>query len=930
MNFSHFSRLLTRAAQQQFCKVFLVLLLVMPLSAGALGRYALVLEDPPAAAARSVVRIGVGPEVTAARGVLREKQLALRAELLRRHIRVTGTSQLLLNAVYVVADPSRKAELARLPGVRRVAFLPPLKPALDKAELLVNTSAGWNLVGGLSNAGLGVKIAVIDSGIDQTHPAFQDTLLTPPAGFPVCQPADCAFTNNKVIVARSYIQQEAAGSPPDPAVDSRPDDYSPRDHQGHGTAVAMVIAGETNTGPGDTITGLAPKAFLGNYKIFGSPGVNDSASGDAVIQALEDAVSDGMDIANLSLGGPALTGALDSGAACGNDPGMPCDTLSQAVENATSMGMLVVVAAGNDGGSGIRYPALATVETPAIAPSAIAVSASTNSHSWIPSLFGFTPVDLASYNMVASFTSRGPAIGTAGIKPEMAAVGTNLFLATQNYDPGGDLYNALRYTIGSGTSFSSPMVAGAAALIKQFNPTWQPWQIKSALVNTVTQDVTDNGQTASVTAAGAGKLDVGSALATNLLVNPATVSFGAIQDQLVQIQNSGPSSVNLQLTTSGAPIGIDPSSLAIAPGESATLHVSLAGMTPSPGFYEGSIVLAGGALPLHIPYLYLVSDGVPQNLIHLLGDGDFGVAGAPIPDGVLAFEAIDQYGLPVPNLPVSFGVTQGGGQIIDPDAATNPYGIATAQAITGTSQEVNVFTGIAGGLSIQFSDSGVPQPTIAPGGVVNAASYQTGPGIAPGSYIAIFGSNLSTTPKAGQSTSNLPVSLGGTSVSFDVPEANLSVPGHLIYVTPGQVNLQVPWELQGQKSVEMKVSILGASGAVSTVPVAEESPGIFVPADSITAVRGQALTLYGTGFGAVKHAPASGDPAPDAALTTLAVPLAAIGGVPATVQYCGLAPGFAGLYQLNLLIPTDAAPGAQPLAVSVNGIAANTVILQIQ
>ena len=124
----------------------------------------------------------------------------------------------------------------------------------------------------------------------------------------------------------------------------------------------MVIGGETNTGPGDTITGLAPKAFLGNYKIFGSPGVNDGASEDAVIQALEDAVTDGMDIANLSLGGPALTGALDSGAACDEDPGVPCDPLSQAVENATSLGMLVVVAAGNAGGAGLRFPALATGE----------------------------------------------------------------------------------------------------------------------------------------------------------------------------------------------------------------------------------------------------------------------------------------------------------------------------------------------------------------------------------------------------------------------------------------------------------------------------------------------------------------------------------------------------------------------------------------
>lgn len=205
---------------------FALLLLCVPVAARTLNRYALLLQDPPAAAARSVVRIGIGPEVVAARIALRGKQDTLRGELLRRNFHVTGASQVLVNAVYVAADPSRAAELSRVPGVRRVAFLPLLKPALDHAEQLVNTSAAWDFFGGVSNAGLGVKIAIIDSGIDQTHPAFQDPLLTPPPGYPICQPEDCAFTNNKVIVARSYIRQQAAGSPPDPALDSRPDDYS--------------------------------------------------------------------------------------------------------------------------------------------------------------------------------------------------------------------------------------------------------------------------------------------------------------------------------------------------------------------------------------------------------------------------------------------------------------------------------------------------------------------------------------------------------------------------------------------------------------------------------------------------------------------------------------------------------------------------------
>jgi hypothetical protein len=119
-----------------------------------------------------------------------------------------------------------------------------------------------------------------------------------------------------VIVARSYVPILNSG---DPAT-STPDDYSPRDRIGHGTATAMAAGGEANTGPSDTITGVAPKAFLGSYKVFGSPGVNDFTSGDAVIEAIEDAFKDGMDIVSLSLGGTALSGPQDSGSQCGASP----------------------------------------------------------------------------------------------------------------------------------------------------------------------------------------------------------------------------------------------------------------------------------------------------------------------------------------------------------------------------------------------------------------------------------------------------------------------------------------------------------------------------------------------------------------------------------------------------------------------------------
>jgi len=934
----------------------LATLLSTSLPARTLSRYALILQDPPSATARSIVRIGMGPEVTAAGIALREKQRPLQAELSKRRFHVTGSSQMLLNAIYVAADPSRIAELSRLPGVKRVVFLPPVHRSLDHAEQLVNLPAAWDFIGGMSNAGAGVKIAVIDSGIDQTHPAFQDSPFAKsvPSGYPMCEPQDCAFTNHKVIVARSYIRQQGAGDPNDPAADSRPDDFSPRDHQGHGTAVAMIIAGVTNMGPGDTITGFAPAAFLGSYKVFGTTGVNDGASEDVVIQALEDAVGDGMDIANLSLGGPALVGPLDSGEACGVAPGVPCDLLSQAVETATRMGMLVIAAGGNEGATGPLSPTLATVSSPGIAPSAISVAATTNSHLWRFGSSGWVSSEVTNFNLVTFFSSRGPAIGSAAIKPDMAAVGDNLFMAAQNYEPAGDLYNSTRCTVQAGTSFSAPMVAGAAALLKQRHPGWQPWQIKSALMNTATQDITDRGQRASVIAVGAGKLNVGNAVAANINVSPQSTSFGVIQSlpvsQNFQVRNGGATPVDLQIdiaprtTDAHITISVSPSSLTIAPGQVAQFTVTLGGTPPDPGSYEGFIVIQGDAVTFRIPYLYLLGDGVPNNLIPLLGDGGLGLAGGPVPDGMLAFQVIDQFGLPVANVPATFSVVLGGGQITRADATTNAYGIATAEAIMGPSPSTNAFSGAAGGSRVRFDNFGVLQPQIADGGLVNAASFQSGPGIAPGSYISIFGANLSS--GVGRVfTSRLPISLQNVSVSFDVPEAHLSVPGHVIYVSSRQVNVQVPWELRGQGSVRVKVSIGSASGAVMTVPVSDSSPGVFA-ADSGLAIaqdanftaitsdhpatRGTTISIYGTGFGPVNRTPASGDPAPDASSTTQATPTASVGGVAAKVMFSGLAPGYAGLYQINVEIPADAQPGLQPLAIMAGGIAANTVLLPIQ
>ena len=311
--------------RSSFFPIFAIALLAPSLSSAqaARNRYALILEDSPAAAQFSRERMGLAEGANYRRG-LEQRQQSVRAELSRRRIESTGSVTALLNAVFVVAPADSVADLKSIPGVKSVMPVRTYRRKLNRATALVNAPAAWSALGGVDTAGAGVKIAILDTGIDQQHPAFQDPSLAMPAGYPHCNGGDCAFTNNKVIVARSYVRQLAAGSSPaNPAADSRPDDYSPRDRVGHGTAVASAAAGHTNTGL-VTFSGVAPKAYLGNYKIYGSPQVNDFTTDDVIIQALEDAMNDGMDIVSFSSGGPAFTGPLDSGATCGQAPGQPC------------------------------------------------------------------------------------------------------------------------------------------------------------------------------------------------------------------------------------------------------------------------------------------------------------------------------------------------------------------------------------------------------------------------------------------------------------------------------------------------------------------------------------------------------------------------------------------------------------------------------
>ncbi|HET8548084.1 MAG TPA: hypothetical protein VFL57_08775, partial [Bryobacteraceae bacterium] len=138
-------------------------------------RYALILEDAPVAAGLASRKDLQTKAAMDQRQAIEARQQSVRAALEERRVRVTGAVQTLANAVFVLATPEEAAELEKLPGVAYVDKLHRLKRHMSGALQLIRASQAWAVVrGGESNAGAGVKIGILDTGIDQTHAAFQD------------------------------------------------------------------------------------------------------------------------------------------------------------------------------------------------------------------------------------------------------------------------------------------------------------------------------------------------------------------------------------------------------------------------------------------------------------------------------------------------------------------------------------------------------------------------------------------------------------------------------------------------------------------------------------------------------------------------------------------------------------------------------------
>jgi len=294
---------------------------------------------------------------------------------------------------YTYKELSTSKEIVKVVPDRIVRILSNryVAPTLYRSIHMIGAPNLWSL----GYNGSGIKIAILDTGIDANHPDF--------------------FVNgeSKILVNVSFIDYDFDGKPDEPPVD----------YHGHGTHCAGIATG--TGGYLDLIKGVAPGAKLLIGKVLASNvGIG---FWDWIIAGIEWAANSGADVISMSLGGSAIRS---------------WDPVVDAVKKAVEKGVIVVIAAGNEG------PSYFTIDSPGVTPEAITVGAMDKEF------------------RMAYFSSVGPT-PNATLKPDVVAPGVDIASARANGTYMGDPAS-LYHVYASGTSMATPHVAGYVALILQY------------------------------------------------------------------------------------------------------------------------------------------------------------------------------------------------------------------------------------------------------------------------------------------------------------------------------------------------------------------------------------------------------------------------------------------------------------------------------
>jgi subtilisin family serine protease len=463
--------------------------------------------------------------------------------------RIRWRYRLVANGLAVVLPRTEIAKLAQVPGVAEV--WPNVRYRSLAAKLGPQQVGADKLWGpSFETAGNGMKIGIIDDGVEADHPYFNPSGFQYPPGFPKGQ---TRFATPKVIVQRTF-------TPPSPVwkYASTPFDPTGSFHATHVAGIAAGVHG-VQVGP-NTLSGVAPNAYIGNYKALTipTPGFGLDGNSAEIAAAIEAAVADGMNVINLSLGEPEVEPSRD--------------LVVKALEGAAAAGVVPVIAAGND----FDEFGFGSVSSPANAPDAITVAAVT------------------SRNTIADFSSAGPTPLSLEMKPDVAAPGVDVISSLPASQ--GGLFGNL-----SGTSMAAPVVSAAAALLKERHPTWTVAQIKSALEQTG-----DPVAGVPATRDGGGVINLPRADVPLLFATPTGLSFGALRPRasagrVVTLSDAGGGAGDWAVTATAQSVTV-PSSVTV-PGQ---LTVTATGASTT-GDQSGYVVLTRGADVRRIPFWFLTT-----------------------------------------------------------------------------------------------------------------------------------------------------------------------------------------------------------------------------------------------------------------------------------------------------------------------------------
>jgi serine protease AprX len=407
----------------------------------------------------------------------------------------------LVNGLVASLDHNGIVSLSNQSNVVYISKDRSLTPFFDNAAPTVNASAAWQ-----SNyTGAGIGVALIDSGVN-SHPDLMTTGLLP---------------LSRVVYNQSFV----------------PGNSGTADAYGHGTHIAGLIAGNgiSSTGPiySQTFKGIAPGAQIVNLRVLDA---NGSAKDSTVIAAINQAIAlkskYNIRVINLSLG----RGVFES---------YKLDPLCIAVEKAWKNGIVVVVAAGNNG----RYlptSGYATVTSPGNDPYVLTVGS-------------MKPMGTPQRadDLIASYSSKGPTMIDHVAKPDVVAPG-NLLVSTETsntalyqietsnlvpfgaYVYGGSSSPSKAYFELSGTSMATGVVSGMVADLLQAHPTMSPDQVKARLMKTASKSFPTSSSvydpTSGITyssqydifTVGAGYVDLAAAMASTELASGTAMSPTAV------------------------------------------------------------------------------------------------------------------------------------------------------------------------------------------------------------------------------------------------------------------------------------------------------------------------------------------------------------------------------------------------------------------